>query len=83
MVSRTVCRTATRCGCRTRLGYRLMQEILSEARQKRLRAVEGYILCENDATLRMAEVLGFKKVSLTGDMVRMRHEVQARPVSEN
>jgi hypothetical protein len=48
-----------------------------------LRAVEGYILCDNDVMLRMAEELGFKKVSLTGDMARMRHEIQARPVSEN
>jgi acetyltransferase len=65
------------------LGYRLMQEILSEAGRKGLKAVEGYILCDNDAMLRMAEELGFKKVSRTGDVVRMRHEVQARPVSEN
>jgi acetyltransferase len=65
------------------LGYRLMQEILSEAGRKGLKAVEGYILWDNDAMRRMAKELGFKEVSLTGDVVRMRHEVRARPDPEN
>ena len=65
------------------LGYRLMQEILSEAGRKGLKAVEGYILWDNDAMRRMAKELEFKEVSLTGDVVRVRHEVQARPDPEN
>ncbi len=59
------------------LGYRLMQEILREARRKGLKAVEGYILCDNQAMLRVAKELGFKEVSLLGEMVRMRHDIQA------
>jgi acetyltransferase len=65
------------------LGYRLMQEILSEARRRGLKAVEGYILCDNEAMLRIAKELGFNKVSVIGDTVCVRHEVGARPVPEN
>jgi acetyltransferase len=65
------------------LGYQLMQEILNEAGRKGLKAVKGYILRDNEAVLHMAKELGFKEVSLMGAAVRMRHEVQARPVPEN
>ncbi|MBV8763677.1 MAG: GNAT family N-acetyltransferase [Hyphomicrobiales bacterium] len=57
------------------LGYRLMQEILCEARRRGLSAVEGFILRENRAMLLMARELGFKPVMAEGDMVCMRAEL--------
>jgi GNAT superfamily N-acetyltransferase len=57
------------------LGYRLMQEILGEARRRGLAAVEGFILRENEPMLLMARELGFRPVMAEGDMVCMRAEL--------
>jgi acetyltransferase len=59
------------------LGYRLMQEILIEARRRGLAAVEGFILRDNKAMLLMARELGFKTVMAEGDMVCMRAELSS------
>jgi len=58
------------------LGYRLMQEILDEARRKGLRAVEGFILRDNEAMLLMARELGFTRIAVEDDMVRMRADIR-------
>jgi acetyltransferase len=57
------------------LGYRLMQEILSEARRRGLAAVEGYILRDNRTMLAMARELGFKNIATQGDVVLMRAQL--------
>ncbi len=59
------------------LGYRLMQEILDEARRRGLKAVEGYILRENRAMVIMARELGFVPVMDEDDMVCVRAELGA------
>ena len=57
------------------LGYRLMQEILAEARRRKLKAVEGYIMRENKTMVIMAREHGFKPVVEEDDMIIMRAEL--------
>jgi acetyltransferase len=58
------------------LGYKLMQEILLEARRRGLKAVEGFILRENHTMLVMAGELGFKRVATQDDMITVRAEIE-------
>jgi acetyltransferase len=57
------------------LGYRLMQEILNEARRRGLSAVEGYVLHENKTMLQMAQELGFERIATDGEVVRVRADL--------
>jgi acetyltransferase len=61
------------------LGYRLMREILVEARRRGLKAVEGYILRENKTMIIMAREVGFRPVTQEDDMVVMRAELHEAP----
>jgi acetyltransferase len=58
------------------LGYALMREILSEARRRGLKAVEGYILRDNKTMLIMAREFGFRPVAEEDDVIVMRAELQ-------
>jgi acetyltransferase len=64
------------------LGYRLMQEILSEARRRGLSAVEGYVLHENKTMLQMAQELGFNRIETEGEVVRVRADLTP-PIAGN
>lgn len=61
------------------LGLHLMRRLLHWCRARRLDAVFGDVLVENDAMLRLADALGFERRHVPGDHGLVRVERTLRP----
>jgi acetyltransferase len=62
------------------LGYRLMTEMLREARRRGCQAVIGYILRDNYTMLQMAREHGFETDAVEGDVLRVKARLAEPPV---
>jgi RimJ/RimL family protein N-acetyltransferase len=60
------------------LGFHLMRRLIHWCRAKRLDAVYGDVLVENDAMLRLADALGFERSHVPGDHGLVRIELALR-----
>lgn len=63
------------------LGFHLMRRLIHWCRARRLDAVFGDVLVENDAMLKLADALGFQRSHVPGDHGLVRIERALRPAT--
>jgi acetyltransferase len=66
----------------TGLATRLMTTLIDEARRRGLKEIEGFVLSQNQAMLRLARRLGFRIESEPGDPTLRRCRMNLDPSSE-